>query len=60
MKEKKTLKRNKSAYPTTKLNGILNGDSLKFFDKNFALKDSESIDLKIEYCKMKREAIELK
>ncbi len=44
----------------TKLNGILNGDALKFFDNNFAIKDAESVDMKIEYCKLKREATELK
>ncbi|CDW80633.1 UNKNOWN [Stylonychia lemnae] len=43
-----------------KLQGILQGHHKKFFDSNFALKEKESENLKIEFNKLQTEAHELK
>eukprot|EP00347_Sterkiella_histriomuscorum_P004322 403360885 len=44
---------------STKLQGLLRSSQTKFFDENFALKDQESENLKIEYLLLQKEAKEL-
>ncbi len=38
---------------------LINSDTNKFFDENFALKDKESEKLKIEYFRLKTQASDL-